>query len=102
MSAPPFQLLYTREAERVLDDLRAKKQYEAKLKKVRKALRLLQDAGPRHPGLHSHDYQSVPGPGGATLWESYVENKTPSAWRIWWIYGPDDAQITIVTIGPHP
>lgn len=102
MSAPPFHLLFTREAERVLDDLRAKKQYETKLKKVRKALRLLQDAGPRHPGLHSHDYQSVPGPSGVALWESYVENKTPSAWRIWWIYGPDDAQLTIVAIGPHP
>ncbi len=36
------------------------------------------------------------------LWESYVENKTPSAWRVWWIYGPADGQITIVTIGPHP
>ncbi|MGO1054900.1 hypothetical protein [Crossiella sp. CA198] len=102
MTAPPFQLLYTAEAEQVLDDLLAKKQYEAKLKKVRKALRLLAQAGPRHPGLHSHDYKSVPGPGGATLWESYVENRTPSAWRIWWIYGPDDGQITIVTIGPHP
>lgn len=102
MSAPPFKLLYTREAERVLNDLRAKRQYESKLKKVRKALRLLAEAGPRHPGLHSHDYQSIPGPGGATLWESYVENKTPSAWRVWWIYGPDDGQITIVTIGPHP
>ena len=102
MSAPPFELLYTREAERVLDELRSKQQYELKLKKVRKALRLLEQAGPRHPGLHSHDYQSVPGPDGATLWESYVENKTPSAWRIWWIYGPRDGQITVVTIGPHP
>jgi hypothetical protein len=52
--------------------------------------------------LHPHDYQSIPGPGGVPLWESYVENKTPSAWRIWWIYGPDDGQITIVTIGPRP
>ncbi len=102
MSVPPFKLLYTSEAERVLNDLRAQRQYEPKLKKVRKALRLLAEAGPRHPGLHSHDYQSIPGPGGATLWESYVENRTPSAWRIWWIYGPDDGQITIVTIGPHP
>jgi hypothetical protein len=102
VSAPPFKLLYTREAERVLDDLRAKKQYEAKLKKVRKALRLLEQAGPRHPGLHSHDYQSVPGPGGVTLWESYAENRTPSARRIWWIYGPGDGEITVVTIGPHP
>jgi hypothetical protein len=102
VSAPPFVLLYTREAERVIEDLCAKQQYSAKLKKVRKALRLLEQAGPRHSGLHSHDYKSVPGPGGATLWESYVENRTPSAWRVWWIYGPADGQITVVTIGPHP
>lgn len=102
MSAPPFVLLYTREAEKVLEDLRFKQQYAPKLKKVRKALCLLEQAGPRHPGLHSHDYQSVPGPGGVTLWESYVENRTPSAWRIWWIHGPGDGQLTIVTIGPHP
>lgn len=102
MSAPPFVLLYTTEAERVLDELRARKQFKLKLNKVRKALRLLEQVGPRHPGLHSHQYQSVPGPDGAPLWESYVENKTPPAWRIWWIYGPKDGQITVVTIGPHP
>ncbi|GLZ38379.1 hypothetical protein Acsp05_20030 [Actinokineospora sp. NBRC 105648] len=102
MSAPPFELVYAAEAAKVLNDLRAKQQYASKLKKVRKALRLLEQVGPRHPGLHSHNYQSVPGPGGAPLWESYVENKTPSAWRIWWIYGPRDGQLTIVTVGPHP
>ena len=102
MSAPPFVLLYTREAAKVVDDLRGKQQYAPKLKKIRKALRLLEQVGPRHPGLHSHDYQSVPGPDGATLWESYVESRTPSAWRIWWIHGPEDSQLTIVTIGPHP
>lgn len=102
MSAPPFVLFYTREAEKVLNDLKATPRHRVKLKKVRKALRLLEQAGPRHPGLHSHDYKSVPGPGGTPLWESYVENKTPSAWRVWWIYGPQDGQITIITIGPHP
>lgn len=102
MSAPPFALLYTREAEKVLEDLRASKQYVTKLKKVRKAQGLLEQAGPRQLGLHSHDYQAIPGPGGVTLWESYVENRTPSAWRIWWIYGPQPDQITIITIGPHP
>jgi len=102
VSAPPFRLLYTREAEKILNDLRATKQHTTKLKKIKKALRLLQHAGPRHPGLHSHGYTSVPGPGGEQLWESYVENRTPSAWRIWWIYGPGDGQLTIVTIGPHP
>ncbi len=103
MNAPPFTLLYTREAEKVLGDLRdGGAQYAVKLKKVRKALRLLEQLGPRHPGLRSHAYHSVPGPGGATLGESYVENKTPSAWRIWWIHGPGADQITIVTLGPHP
>ena len=101
MNAPPYVLLYTDEAVKVIDDLQSP-QYAVKLKKVRKALRLLELQGPRYPGLHSHEYQSIRGPGGAPVWESYVENKTPSAWRIWWIYGPEQDQITIVTIGPHP
>ncbi|SDF57263.1 hypothetical protein SAMN05216553_102122 [Lentzea fradiae] len=78
------------------------RQYIKKWKKVQKALALLEQPGPTYPGLRSHTYQSVPGPGKAQLWESYVENNTPSAWRIWWIYGPEADQITIVTIGPHP
>jgi hypothetical protein len=94
--------VYTREAEKVLDELRESNQYAVKLKKVRKALRLLEQTGPRHPGLHSHEYHSIPGPNGTTLWESYVENRSPGAWRIWWIYGPQNEQITIVAIGPHP
>ena len=102
MSAPPFELLYTDEAEEVLNDLAAKAQYANKLKKVRKALRLLRDPGPSYPGLQSHLYQSLKGPNGEPVWESYVENNAPSAWRIWWIYGPEADQITIIIIGPHP
>ncbi len=101
MAAPPFTLQFTREAESVLQDLRSRKQYAAKFAKVKKALRLLAD-NPKHPGLRSHAYKSVPGPGGATLWDSYVENNTPGAWRIFWCYGPDTDSITVVTVGPHP
>lgn len=100
MSAPPYILKYTPEAEKVIEDLQ-RPRHTAKLKKVRKTLRLLQNIGPGRPGLNSHRYQSVPGPGGAALWASYVENKTPSAWRIWWIHGEPD-EIIIVTVGPHP
>lgn len=101
MSAPPFELRYTPEAEQVLVELDSK-QYQQKRKRVLRTLKQLEVQGPRHPGLNSHQYQSVHGPGGATLWESYVENRTPGAWRIWWIYGPQAGQLTIVTIGPHP
>jgi hypothetical protein len=70
--------------------------------KVRKALRQLRDFGPSYPSLNSHKYQSLQGPGGEELWESYVENHTTRAWRIWWIYGPHSSEITIVSVGPHP
>ncbi len=72
-----------------------------KLKKVRHTLGLLQE-NPRHPGLNSYEYQNFPGvPKTTKVWHSYVENNTPSAWRIWWTYGPDKGQITILKIGPH-
>ncbi|MGH7869405.1 MAG: hypothetical protein ACREP9_17650 [Candidatus Dormibacteraceae bacterium] len=101
MSAPPYILSYTHEAEKVINDLRSP-QYAVKLKKLRKALNFLGTYGPAHPGLHSHRYQSVPGPDGKHLWESYVANRASAAWRIWWVYGPASDELTIVTIGPHP
>ena len=84
----------------------------AKLKKVRRALRHLEE-NPRHPGLHSHLYESFPVDRGVKVWDSYVENKTPGAWRIFWQYGPEDPEgsdeldsgvpvITVLAISPHP
>lgn len=101
MSAPPFTLLYTVEAQAIMDDLLTRPR-DVKTKKVKKALRLLRDVGPSHPGLESHKYHSLTGPNGEDVWESYVENRTPSAWRIWWVYGPGADTLTIATIGPHP
>lgn len=100
MSAPPFRLVYTDETRSILHELASR--HQLKNQKVLKTLRLLRDVGPAHPGLSSHKYHSRTGPSGEDLWESYVENRTPGAWRIWWVYGPDPDTITIVTIGPHP
>lgn len=95
-----MRLRFTREAAHVLESLKSPN-YAKKLKKVRKALGLLED-NPRHPGLSSHKYQSIRGQDDSDVWESYVENHTPGAWRIFWQYGPDESNITILTIGPHP
>jgi hypothetical protein len=78
----------------------------AKLKKVRRALALLEQ-NPRYPGLNSHQYESFPVDKDVKVWDSYVENRTPSPWRIFWRYGPDEAEIplsviTVLAIGPHP
>lgn len=80
-----------------------------KLKKVRKALAHLQQ-DPRYPGLNSHQYENFPGVDDKTkVWDSYVENNTPSAWRIFWTYGPNETRdgqevpvIMILAITPHP
>ena len=96
-----YVLRFTPTAAAVLDDLERSTQFEKKLKKIRNALGRL-ELDPRHRGLQSHRYESLSGPNGEPVWESYVENRTPSAWRIWWWYGPVQGQISVLSIGPHP
>lgn len=95
-----MRLLFTPEAKATLTDLKAA-QYAAKYKKVLKALGQLEQ-NPRHPGLNSHKYQSIKGADGSDVWESYVENRTPGAWRIFWQYGAEADTIVILAVGPHP
>jgi len=94
-----FDLFFTPTASKQYDALeKAKtKQFRA----VDKALDFLA-SNPRHSGLNSHKYVSQKGPGGCDLWESYAENATPGAYRIFWIYGPGKGRITVAAIVPHP
>lgn len=72
-------------------------------KQVCKALKYLQ-TNPRHPGLRTHKYESVNDPTGQNreLFEAYVQNQTPGAYRIFWYYSPGKGEMTIVAITPHP
>jgi hypothetical protein len=96
-----FVLKFTPEASATLDDMERDNSYAKKLKKVRKALGYI-EVDPRHSGLQSHQYESLHGPNNEPVWESYIENQTPGAWRIWWWYGPKQGEISILAIGPHP
>lgn len=100
MSAPPFQLVFSAEARKTIKALKARD--AVRYKKVLRTMKHLREAGPSYPGLHSHKYASLSGPRGEDVWESYVENRTPSAWRIFWIYGPRSDELTIVSISAHP
>ncbi len=101
MADGKYALRFTKEAAGVLADLEKQRQYAGKLKKVRRALGLLEQ-DPRYPALNSHKYHSLRGSQGEDVWDSYVENRTPSAWRLFWHYGPGEDVITVVTLGPHP
>lgn len=96
-----FELLFTEEADQQLTMLEEAADKASKLKKVHKALGFL-ETNPKHPGLNSHKYSSLSGVNGEDVWDSYVENNTPSAWRIFWHYGPGSGKITILLITPHP
>jgi hypothetical protein len=96
-----FELLFTDQADATLESLEADASLAKRLKAVRKALALL-ETNPRHPGLNTHKFSSLKGPGGEEVFEAYAENKTPAAWRVFWYYGPDKKQITILAITSHP
>ena len=70
-------------------------------KKWGKALKLLSE-NPRHPGLQTHEIRELTDRYGERIWQSYLENKTSRAMRMYWVYGPDQQSITIVGLEPHP
>lgn len=114
-----FDLQWTEEAERIYHELekqaneikgkREKKQQsksskqEGLFKQVQKTLRYLRE-NPRHPGLETHPYSSLEHPWDSSqkVFEAYAQNNTPAAYRVFWCYGPDKKQITIIAITAHP
>ncbi len=83
-------------------DNKALKGAEAQLfKKLTKTLGNLRN-NPRHPGLETHDIADLSKRYGFKVWQSYLENRKPAAGRLFWVYGPDRKDITILGIEPHP
>jgi hypothetical protein len=76
---------------------------EGLFKQVMKCIELL-STNPRHPGLHTHQYDSLihPYDQNQKIFEAYAQNKTPGAYRVFWCYGPDRTEITIIAITAHP
>lgn len=75
---------------------------EAKFfKKLVKTLACLRD-NPRHNSLASHEIDDLTRKYGIKIFQSCLENHTPAAGRIFWAYGPDKNDITVLAIEPHP
>jgi len=96
-----FDLHFTEQADRDLDELENNPALQKRLKSVRKALGYLQ-TNPRHPGFNTHKFSSLTGPGGEDVFEAYAENNMPGAYRIFWFYGLGKDAITMIAITPHP
>lgn len=78
-----------------------KKKEEQLYKKWGKTLKLLSE-NPMHPSLRTHDIEPLTKKYGIKVWQSYLENKNSDAMRMYWVYGPNQQEITIVGLEPHP
>lgn len=79
----PYRLRFTATAAEDLAALESDRSAAKRLKAVRKALGLI-ETNLRHPGLHTHKYSQLFGPNGEQVFEAYVENRTPAAFRVFW------------------
>lgn len=70
-------------------------------RKLVKALSYLRD-NPRYPGLKTHEISALSKRMGFKIWQSYLENRKSAAGRIFWTYGPEKHEITILGMEPHP
>ena len=96
------------EMEAFWNDLSARKQQgkltkdeEKFFKKLVKALGYLQE-NPRHNSLASHEIDELTRKYELKIFQSCLENNTPAAGRLFWAYGPDQGDITVLAVEPHP
>lgn len=100
MGVPEMEAYWNDLSARKLQGRLAKEE-EKFFRKLVKALEFLgQD--PRHPGLASHEIDALTRHHGIRVFQSYLENDTPAAGRVFWAYGPERGDITILAIEPHP
>jgi hypothetical protein len=96
-----FNLKFAEEAKNQFLELENSRDKAAQYKAVAKTLGLMQ-VNLRHPSLHTHKYDAIESPFGVDVFESYAQNKTPAAYRVFWCYGPERGWLHIIAITAHP
>ena len=97
-----YSIGYSEEAKTQYSELKMRKDLVKRFKAVQKALKLLSN-NPRHPSLNTHEYYNYPTKIKEKIYQSYAENNTPQAYRIFWFYDKDNRNaINIIGITPHP
>jgi len=98
-----FALVFAHAAQEEFERLERSPQHSGLIKQIKKTLSFLQ-TNLRHPSLQTHVFRSWAHPyrSGEKVFVAYVQQHTPSAYRLFWCYGPEKHQITIMAITPHP
>lgn len=95
-----FKLQFSEEAKLRLKELELDKSKKGLLKQVRKIL-VFMESNLKHPSLHTHKFSEIACKLGE-VFETYAQNNTPGAYRIFWTYGPGKREFYILDIASHP
>jgi hypothetical protein len=96
-----FKIGFSALADKQMGALELDKSKKAVLKQVNKVLGYM-ETNLKHPSLNTHTFDTFQSPFGGEVFETYAQNNTPGAYRIFWVYGPEKKIITILAITPHP
>ncbi len=96
-----FELVFTEHAHEQMDELENTHDKKIIFKTVCKILGYM-EVDLHHSSLHTHKYDAITGQNKEEVFESYAQNRTPGAYRIFWYYGPGKEQITILDVSHHP
>lgn len=100
LGIPEILGLWTSLSKKRTDGTISKKE-QILYKKWGKAMKLLSQ-NPFYPSLQTHEIEPLSKRYGIKVWQSYLENNTSRAMRMYWVYGPDKQDITIIGLEPHP
>lgn len=100
MGIPEMQALWTDLQAKYRNGPISKSEKELYTKLGKTLVKLAAD--PMYPGLHTHEIVSLTKRYGMRVWQSYLENNKSKARRIFWVYGPNKQEITVIGLEPHP
>ena len=100
MTQGSFELLLSTSAKGQIQTIMDNPAKRGLQKQLKKAFRHL-SKNPTHSGLSSHPIAQFDQIFGGKVFSSYVQNNTPQAHRILWVYGPKPKQITVVAVIAH-
>jgi hypothetical protein len=103
------ELRFSPTAIKQLEEIENNPALKGVLKQVRKTLGYL-ETDLEAKSLQTHEFESLTKRYKRKVFEAYVQQNTPGAYRVFWYYGDDETKkngkripvITVVAIVPHP
>lgn len=95
-----FQLKLSDQAFQKLSSLEQDKSKKGLVKQIKKVLGHM-ETNLKHPSLNTHKFINFSCKLG-DVFETYAQNNTSGAYRIFWAYGPGKRENYILDITPHP